>query len=303
VDIRDAICQGKVFEVHNGADISKLFQLLQFKIDLAPILEAFRQFVDLGDHFCPIQLTQSGQQTDSSRTAFELQQRLDNAGKFVLSTVRNFARFCSDMLDAMFREWLATQPPEVQAQYATAHVRATFEANYLKRLETQKAIAFILSVTAEHPELAKRINWGKVAEIILQSASFKPEEILYPENDPALAARDAAEQAQAQAEQALVQAQLAKAQAELARAQAQANELESRIALNAAKAERESATVRTLDAGIQTDQARTANDIRRTVAEERAATAERSAPAAAAGKARPATPEPGRAAMLPGGGP
>ena len=293
-DIRDAIATGKVFPLPPGMDPAKMIHLLQLKVDLGPMLETFREFVGLGDLVSPVQLAQSGQGSNDARTFSELQLRLDNAGKYMLGVVRNFARFASEMLDGIWREILAAMEEQDRAGYAASRVKATFEASYLKRLELQKALLFVLDVAAKVPQFARRVNWDALVDLLLASTAIKSEEILYPADSPALAAADQAEAAKAQAEQLLAQAQLAKAQAEQARAQAQAQELETRAALNEARSLREQATAAVLEAGIETDRARTANEVRKTVAAERAAQSP-------ARSAVPSVPDPGRAAAIPGG--
>jgi hypothetical protein len=289
-DVREALTSGKVVRVRPGEDVRRLVTLLQMPVDLASMLSVLQKYIDLGDHFCPVQLTQSGQSQNPSNTAFELQQRLENAGKFLLSVVRNFALFASPLLEEMFVLALELEGEADRTALRDAHVRAKFEASYIQKFEQQKALLMLLSVLERHPDMARRVDMAKVLRMLVEGTSLKMDEIMRPEDDPALDAMAEAEQMRAQAEQALMDAQLAKAQAEQMRAQAHAQELESRIALNAARAQREQAAADVLTASIPREAARTANDIRRTVAIER-----NSRPT------MPRVPDPGRAALLPGG--
>lgn len=287
-DVRSAVSQGEVVRLRAGEDISKLVQMLQVKVDLNPMLAVLGRLIELGDDASPVQRVQSGQSAPAS-TAYELQQRLENAGKFLLGVVRNFARCVNPHIDELF--WLAAeQHPDEAAELADATASASFEASYLRKIEAQKALLTILEACANSSLLARRVNWDRFAEMLVGSTSVSADDLLLPADDPSVAAQSESDAMRAQAERALLEAELAKARAT-------ANELASRLELNAAKADRERATVRVLDAGIVTDQARTASEVRRTVAQERAA----AQPAARAVPRRISVPSPGRAAQVPGG--
>jgi len=316
VDARDAVAQGKVVKVGAGMDVQKLIQAIQPTVTLQPILETLRTYIELADHISPVQLSQGGQGTPKHQTFSEFQLRLENAGKYILGVVRNFARFAGRLLNGIWTEMYELLPPEEQAELAHSRVRVTFEASYIRKMELQKAAMLVMNLAERNEEIKKRMNWTAIFDLVLQGTTIKAEEVLMKDDDPRIAQREEMERLAAEVQQN-------RDEAERLRAEAQAKELEARAILNQARADRELATSEVLEASIETDaeklkvdKARTASQIRQAVHQQRrdqqqAAPADTSVPevsiplqpdsGAAPVEVGPSVPEPGRAAMLPGG--
>jgi hypothetical protein len=210
--LEDAFEEGGILRFRTtGEDIRHVVQQLQFADVTGPAHRAFEMFLHLGDLSTAIPRIQQGQSGEGESTAYELQQRIAAAGKYLVSVVRRFNTHAQDAVEWIVSEEVARLGLRMPVT-ARSDLFSAFQT-YVRRMER---VLGLFSLLAERPVYAARMkpDWwlrelAELHEIPYAAAFLTEREAAEAE---AAAAQSEERQIELARQQAIVETERAKAE-------------------------------------------------------------------------------------------
>jgi len=222
--IEDALGEGKVLEFASAdGDLRRAVQQFTFADMTAPLSKTLDLFLHLGDLSTQMPRVYQGQEGERDATAYELQQRIGNAGKYLLSVVRHFDAH----IDAAVG-WVCRS--RMEAAGITGYAARSMAYDGFHRIvKTIERVTAMYAVTVQNPAMAARARWSwwigqfcELYEIDAGKAFLTDEEVQAAE-------QAAAESEERQLETERLRAETARAAAAAEKAGAEAAAVTKRV--------------------------------------------------------------------------
>lgn len=235
----DAIDEGGIIEVDaECSDVRQAVQQVAFQDITGPLIKSIEMFSNFADLASNMPRVQQGQQSDNPQTAFELNQRLQQSGKYVGARVSNFDKLIAWAAQGLYDRNMAD--PESGVPKIPCSVKAlgftSFENQYMRLQKLVQMIQMVLSDASGQLAAITKLRWlweeiGKAND--LETAQYiKSTEEMRQEQ----AAKDAAQQPppiEPPAEDPLIQVNAAEKLAKARKYEADAAAKETDTALKA----------------------------------------------------------------------
>ena len=176
-NIKDAFRDGGVIELTDEAESVKdaIEQFLAQDVT-APLLRIIQLFLDFADYSSGVPRIQQGVQPEGARTAYELQQRLQGAGKYFGDIFMRIDRMIEWAAYQYFVYDLSSDEfPECKGPYIIKALGYLAYSNMVQRV--QGLIQFLQLVSVD-PETAKQIDRRWVAEQVADAYDIDKDKIL-----------------------------------------------------------------------------------------------------------------------------
>ena len=213
-DIEDVFEEGGIMRMKGedpSMDMSKAMKQFVFRDitgSLVKGIDMFLQFADMESH---VPRAEQGQQSANPQTAFELQQRLERAGKYIGNAIRRFDKIIRWIVDDFHTYNMAN--PEIPDGKGDFVVKALGFTSFQNRVIKLQKLMQMLTIILGSEELSQRAKLRWLLDEITKALDLDPDE-LWKSDEELQAQREAQEQSAA--------AQLQLAQTQLALAQMQA---------------------------------------------------------------------------------
>jgi hypothetical protein len=245
-DPEKAFDEGGIIELDEDCKSARdALQQIKFESVLGECVTIIEMFMEFADMSSQIPRAQQGVQSANPQTAFELQQRLEMAGKYLGNVVRRFDELI-DWLVSLMHDYNQANT-EIQDGKGPFTVKANGFTSFQNQVIRLNKLLQALSLAMSSPELSKMTRIRYLWAEVLKAQDIDPDAVIKSEDEIAQA-----DQAEAESEErrlALAQIE-AKAQADAAHARlrdAQAQKTESEIGVEAQR--------------LKTDRARAVVDI------------------------------------------
>jgi hypothetical protein len=207
-DVEDEeIFNGRILDLAEDCDDArKAIQQVLFQDVTGPLREVITMFISFADLSSMIPRAEQGQQSENPQTAYELRERLRQAGKYLGGVVRNFDRMIEDIIRDFYRANLAN--PLVQGgKLGLYRVKALGFTSFENRFVRAQSLMNLLSIILQSEDLKamSEIRW--IWEEIIKGHDIDPDQVIKtPETMEAEARGKQEELAALQASEASAQA-------------------------------------------------------------------------------------------------
>ena len=207
-DISDVFKEGGIMKLTNDADGVNLSEaIMQFKFNdiTGSLYKGIEMFLEFADMESQVPRASQGQQSANPQTAYELQQRLERAGKYIGNAIRRFDKLIRWIVDDFHTYNMAN--PEITDGKGDFIVKALGFTSFQNRVIKLQKLMQMLTIIISNEELTARAKLTWLLNEIAKALDLDPDELWKSEEQ--MVAENQAKQESVETQLQLAQAQLA----------------------------------------------------------------------------------------------